>query len=547
MTRAAPAALALLLIGAAPPPAAGVEYAITPVTGANGLAAIDVSLRFAGDADGTTVVELPNAWAGSDKLYEAIGDLTAEGGRIAAGGAPDKRRIDHAPGAPITMRYRIAKLSAADPAVEYEKARPVLRPNFFYVHGEGALATLEGRLAEPARFRWGAAPAGWRTASSLDSTPRLTVNDAAQGVFIGGTDLRIASREVGGQKVTTVLRGRFPYSDVEFADALAKVITASNTYWQAPAVPYFVPMIPLTGWETGAMSYGGTGRTGGFALAATPNVPMADIVRLLAHEYGHRWLGGSLGPLAKPDAAEYWFTEGFNDFVTNAVLVRAGLRDEKAAAQALNDLFLRYASSPARTKPYAALAESFWQDGDAQQQVYDRGNMLALALDGQASVRAALVQMAQHPGRFAPGETQAGRFLRVFPALTPARRDAMLAGTPVDLLGNLFYACGPLRWQEQPRYESGYSAEEKDGVLRFAKVDTASPAWAAGLRPGMRYVRRESFKYGDARVPIVMRVADERGERVLSWLPRSEERVRFQQFELKPKAGGACRKRLSGN
>jgi hypothetical protein len=66
----------------------------------------------------------------------------------------------------------------------------------------------------------------------------------------------------------------------------------------------------------------------------------------------------------------------------------------------------------------------------------------------------------------------------------------------------------------------------------------------------MRYVRRESFRPGDSSVPIVMRIADADGERVLRWLPRGRQTVRFQRLDLASltdeAARAACRARLAG-
>jgi hypothetical protein len=45
---------------------------------------------------------------------------------------------------------------------------------------------------------------------------------------------------------------------------------------------------------------------------------------------------------------------------------------------------------------------------------------------------------------------------------------------------------------------------------------------------------------------MVMRVADARGEHVLSWLPQGPAIVRFQRLALSREGGEACRSRLGG-
>lgn len=544
-----------------PPAPPTIDYLVTPQIGDDGLASIAVTLRLRGDSDGRTDLELPDRWAGSDRLYDAIGDLRVEGGSIAPAEDPATRTIVHAPGAPLVVRYRIGGVAGADPGPDYEKARPLLRPRWFFIHGEGAFIGVTGRNEAPANFRWGSAPPGWMVASDLDAfaSGMLSVADISHGILVGGTDLRVAERILGGEPVRIVMRGEWRFGDEAFADALARVITAENAYFEAPAVPYFVPLIPLTGGETGAISTGGTGRTGGFSLSSTTNVALDEFLRLLAHEYGHRWFGGSLGPVSDPDAIEYWFTEGFGDFIAAQSLVRAELWSERDYADHLNQLLLRYASSPARTLANADIAARFWENGDIMQAPYDRGHLFALSLDGptlsQNGLRRALLRMATAPESFPAQATQAERFALAFAPisetpLAPLIATAMMSGAPIALDANLFAPCGAIVWAEQPVYASGYSVEERSDGRYFATINEASPAWEAGLRPGMRYIHRESFRYGDATVPIVMHIGDGSGERELRWLPEGHERVRFQRLMLDETPDGtaraACRARLAG-
>jgi predicted metalloprotease with PDZ domain len=537
----------LALAGAAAAPAVPIDYEMTPQLGAAGLERIRVTVRFRGDADGETGINLPTRWAGTDALYGAIRDLAVAGGRLADTGDPATRRIAHAPGARIAISYSLG-LSPADPNADYEKARPVLRPGWFYVHGEGALIVPAGRGTAPARFRWGPAPRGWRMASNLDGAA-ITLDDAVQSIFAGGSDFRLAERSVGGRPVRILIRGAWAFADAGLADGLARVIAAENAYMESPAAPFLVTLIPLTGAETGAISFGGTGRAGGFALASTGNVGLDRLLPLLAHEYGHRWFGRALGPVPDPDGPDYWFTEGFNDFVAGQALVRSGFWSARDYADHLDELLLRYASSPARTRGNADLAAHFWDDQAAQQMPYDRGHLFALTLDGaEGHVRRTLLRMLAPSGAFAAAETEAQRFVRAGGA-SEGQVAAMLAGAPIVLADNLFAPCGAVGWAERPVYATGYTAETRADGRYFSSVVEGSPAWTAGLRPGMRHVRRESFRPGDSSVPMVMRVADASGERVLTWLPQGREIVRFQSLVLAAGAGAgdACRARLGGS
>jgi predicted metalloprotease with PDZ domain len=536
---------AALLIGAAPAPSpVPVDYLVTPEIGAGGLERLRITLRLRGDADGETALALPSRWAGTERLHERIEQLAVAGGSLAATDDPARRTIRHTPGAALTVTYRIG-LSAADPGAGYEKAQPALRPGWFYVHGEGAFVTPEGRGEAPARFRMAAAPQGWRWTSNLDAAGTLNVDNVVESILIGGTDLRIVTRNVGGRPLRLALRGAWSFTDAAMADGLARILAAANHDMAARAIPFFVSLVPLGGAETGAISYGGSGRSGGFALASTVNVGLDQFLPTLAHEYGHRWFGRSLGPIPDPDFSDYWFTEGVNDHESARWLVRAGIWGPRDFAEALNRVLLRYASSPARARSNEELGTQFWSDPDAQQMPYDRGRLFALSIDRGGAVRRALLAMAAGRG-FPAQETQAPRFVRAA-GLAADQVAAMLRGVPIELPPAALAPCGRFEWTEQPVYASGYTVEERSDGRYFATVAEDSPAWAAGLRPGMRYLRRVSFRPGDSTVPIVMRVADGAGERELSWRPEGRTIVRFQQLILAPDADStACRSRLGG-
>ena len=83
------------------------------------------------------------------------------------------------------------------------------------------------------------------------------------------------------------------------------------------------------------------------------------------------------------------------------------------------------------------------------------------------------------------------------------------------------------------------------GMHDWADVDV----YAAGMRDGMRLVRFESGKIGDASVEVVFRVADEAGERLIRYLPEGKGEHEVQRVELiadGPEQEARCAKRLGG-
>jgi predicted metalloprotease with PDZ domain len=87
-------------------------------------------------------------------------------------------------------------------------------------------------------------------------------------------------------------------------------------------------------------------------------------------------------------------------------------------------------------------------------------------------------------------------------------------------------------------------AAGRDGRRVISRVLPDSPAYAAGLREGMIYVRREEGTYGDSTKPYQLRVGDGTQERILSFLPAGSGTETLQQVAAPPglstQARAAC-------
>jgi predicted metalloprotease with PDZ domain len=544
-----------------------VRYSVAPVMEGGALTGLAVELRFAGDADGETRLQFPAEWAGADSLWRQFGDVRIDGAASVREDGPDARRIVHPAGAPLVVRYHVASAYADEPAFAYEKARPIILPGWFFFHGEGVFAMLDGRDRAPASFAWRDVPAGWAVASDLDHVQGgrpATVQDIAESVAIGAPDLTVVTREVGGAPLRIALRGGWQFQPDTFVHAVQAIVDAENRLWGDPGRAFLVPLAPLGG-TGGGYSYHGTGRSDAFSIAATANFSVAQAMHLLAHEYMHTWNSAALGSLPETDEAlGYWFSEGWTDFYASRVLLRAGLWTPEDYAAELNRVLLRYATSPARTAPNAQVADRVWKDGDFRQMPYDRGHLLALLLDGrlrrESAGRADMDDVMQAQRAAARENARQGTPMdapRLF--ITTMRQrfgtdvSAEVArhvdgGEAILLPAELYGACGTVEAVTRPTFHRGFdlaATEAAEGVL--AGVDSASPAYAAGLRDGMRLIRREAGTPGDPTVEYVYRVDDGGTERLIRYLPAGKGTITFQRLVLSPDASSAhCIATMSG-
>jgi predicted metalloprotease with PDZ domain len=555
-------AAAALLLCAAKPPGGTIDYRVTPVTAADGTAALQVDIRFRGDADGQTTLELPGEWAGSTELWRHVAGLEIRGA-MRLGGFYARPVIHHRPGALLRVRYSIVSAWQADPGFAYEKARPLVRADGFFVHGEGLFSYPEGRFAGRARFRWGKAPSGWRVASDLDHLrgKRTTVANLINSVAIGGAGLKVIERDIGGAPLRVAVLGEWSFEPEALADLVARIVAAANAYWGDRSSPFLVAMAPLGELRAG-LSFTGTGRTDAFSIASTSAFELKHAKRFLAHEYTHSWVPNELGALPEAnEAADYWFSEGFDDYLASKILLRSGLWTLADWAADKNETLLRYGTSPARTADAAEVAARFWADQNVQQVSYDRGHLLAAKLDADIASRSGGAQglddvlRAQRKAAKGSAELATTLFAKVLRERTGIDVEADLdrharRGEPLLLSADLFGECASIVTERRREFHRGYDSQATrlaDGVI--AGVVPDGPAYAAGMRDGMRLIRFESGKVGDASVEVAYRVADAAGERVLRYLPEGKGEHEVQRIELTvdgPEQEARCKARLGG-
>jgi predicted metalloprotease with PDZ domain len=554
-------AAAWLLIAAKPPEPKPISYRITPILQKDGSRALEVRLRLRGDADGETELFLPSVWAGSSELWRHAKQLRISGVKSLSG-TYDKPVAHHRPGARLTVRYRIVSAYAEDPGFDFEQARPLVRPDWFFAHGE-ALFARPGGDDRPARFNWGRLPKGWTVASDLDHLEGkpTTLANLINSVAIGGARLRVVRRDLGGAPLRVALLGDWKFTPDQLADTVTPIIAAEDAFWGERSGPFLIAMAPLGDLPSG-LTYVGAGRADAFSIASTSAFELRQAVRFLGHEYMHSWVPIALGGMPEEDEArDYWFSEGFTDYLAAKVLLRAGIWTLAEWAADKNETLLRYAQSPAKNADAAEIARRFWTDEAVQQVSYDRGNLLAAMLDSRIAARSqgkqSLESVLRTQRRAAEGSPELAvalfrKTLReetgidIDPDLERYARRGESLLLPADLLGD----CARLVTERRKAFTRGYDSEATrrgDGVI--TGVDREGPAYAAGLRDGMKLVRREAGKIGDSSALLAYRITEDGAERVISYMPEGKSQFEAQRIELTasgPEAEAACRTRLGG-
>ena len=559
------ACLLLLAVSATPSVAdTAIDYSMSPVVSAKGLSALAIQIRMDGDDDGDTVLNLPNEWGGKTKLYEGIKDLRIAGGDIVPQKDPAKRFIHHRPRAKLFISYKVVQTwpgeAQANGANEY---RPIIQPGYFHVLGNAVFITPERDDHPPASFAMNGLPAGWSFASDLEHGVlgrKLVLDDVPESILVGG-DFRVVTRN----QVRLAIRGKWPFTDDALVTRLQAIIDAHQRFWGDPSEPFLVTALPLVG-EPGVVSLGGTGRSDAFAFFATDSAESEQINKVLAHEHLHTWIPRRIGGMPKEDEArDYWLSEGFTEFYTTRLLLRYGQMSMKAYVDNLNDALRDYANSSVRTAPNSKIVSDFWKDRNTEQLPYQRGQLLAHlwdqrlrdrsdgALDLDDVVLAMKARVKSLAGRDPPLASD------LFPE--EARRLGLDLGFDLERLvrdggavlldADTFQPCGKVETVDLPEYDRGFDADKTaDNGNVVAGLREDSNAFKAGLRNGMKILKRETGKPGDSRVPLTYRVQDGGRETVISFLPEGDKRTTLQELVLKPdldwEFSKMCLARLSG-
>lgn len=549
---------------------AAVRYRLTPVLDHGKLSGIAIEVAFKGEADGETTLLLPDAWGGQRELWRAITDIKISGDGVSI--KPDAnqsvRIIKHAPNAEISVSYRVFQDVPGEPkAADDNPYRPIVQPTYFHLIGETVFALPEWDQTVSASFALGPLPRGWRFASDLEHSKRtgepLTLGSLSESILVGG-DFRVLSRPGLGGNLRVALRGKWPnFTDEGITDQIARIIAAHNAFWGDPDEPFLVTILPLKG-DPNRISLGGTGRADAFAFFATDNGDDVTINRILAHEHIHTWVPRRIGRMPERDEPrDYWLSEGFTDFYAYRLLVRDGMWTVENYADALNETLMAYWSSPARNAPNTRIVSDFWNDQFVGKLPYQRGNLLALRWDAQLhaaskgardfddvvlAMRARMrtVDAGEMPpyavDNFATEMRAAG--------LDPAKDLAQFVekGETVSLAADTFAPCGTIASLDIPEFTRGFDSQKTAAAGNVVTgVDPDGPAYAAGMRDGMKIIKREAGKPGDSRVELLYRVDDHGTERLIRYKPEGKKRIAFQEFQL---AAGfdraACAKRIGG-
>ena len=517
-----------------------ISIVLTPEITDNKLRSLQLETRLTGDADGETKLLLPESDPRAAQ-WKSWSDFEVENATISGDG--DTRLLRHAPSAPITIRYKITQTSA----VNYSN---IVQPTYFSVLGAGVFFQVEDREPDY-RFKWGRIPAGWKVVSDLDHKVGDPSTPYPISTLYGGSDVIVEEHKVGTGRLRLTMRNDSSLKPDYLGPLVGRIGEVANAMWQDSGTDYLVTLTTLPDFKGQA----GTGLGDAFALYLGPDPDLLELRNTLAHEYLHSWIGRRFG------GGPRWFSEGFTQYYSPIVNLRAGDYPLTDFATQWNAMLRSYATSSLRLAPSADVERQWRGGGEAGQITENRSAMVAALLDrevetaSKGKLRLADVMVAVKKDRDArrgegDGPTRIVAKARQMAGadLQPLIDKHLTRGEAVVLPAQLFGTCVTVTTLRVPAYDRGFEVEGFGKPV--TAVDPASRAYAAGIRTGMIVVGRESGKSGDSSIANAYRIKDATGERVIRYMPVGRGTVELQQLQVRPgldpAAAARCARELSG-
>lgn len=348
---------------------------------------VRVSIRVAGDVDGTTRFEAPASWGGVDDCRRFVHAFEV---RDASGSSCPVRAdaahgwtAEHEPGALLEARYELRPATPDSLSEIRTRFEPVVRPDLFHLIGDVGLVypeRLDRDRPIDVRLCWvGFRERGWEVVSSFDGEgerlwlPLLAFRHA---VFLAGR-IRMHERAVPGGRLRVALVGEeWPFADERLVDLVEQVVGLERRFTGDFDDPTFLVTVVPTGARATpqSLSIGGTALRNSLALSLAPGTLLdsdpehrAQVLELVAHEVFHAWNGNEI------EATDAWFSEGFTEFFASRLLRRAGLIDDARWASALDRELRSLWLAPVPSGPA--------DDESLQASAFHRGIVVALVLD----------------------------------------------------------------------------------------------------------------------------------------------------------------------
>ncbi|MBK7872117.1 MAG: hypothetical protein IPJ74_16300 [Saprospiraceae bacterium] len=506
-----------------------------------------IKITFFGNQKGNTLLHLPNEWAGQQKLYQAITELTAISVHttIFSTENPSEYRVKFPANSKVILSYVLTK--DWDGPLQYPMYfRPIIVPDYFYFEGYSGLVYPDMENEE--NFRCKISYKGFSQKDffgnsyfslSESQTFPTNIQDLLNSFFCAG-DFRSKEIKTESGKVVIALRGKFNFEDEEAFTMISNIIQAERKFWNDPGVPYFfVTVFPMD--DQG--NSGGTAHQNSFVLFQSKNLKLTEgLTYLISHEYFHTWIGQNL-KMPEPEEVYKWFSEGFTDYYSYKILYSLNIITETAFLQKLNQLIWEYYLSPHFQLDNKDLVGRYWESNALKDLSYRRGLLIAFALENkiseqQSSSLDALLKTLYDksaPSMIFSKQTFDTLVLQFIDSITLAAINNALEGKN-DSLTNILINSKAYKIQLQridKVFDLGFNFAASQKAKKIVGLKKGSNAETAGLIEGMDITNGFSIWNNNTEKPAKVQVIRNGIKEWIEYFPVAESNIQVPQIIIK--------------
>ncbi|XVN41839.1 MAG: M61 family peptidase [Rickettsia endosymbiont of Argas persicus] len=197
-------------------------------------------------------------------------------------------------------------------------------------------------------------------------------------VYAAG-DLRLYKIVDQKNPVYLSLYGQFDLKDQEISSYIDKIIKGQRAFFHDNDFPYYLISL-VEGDEPNHM--GGTSFTHSFTGFIPKDLDKSYYIILLAHEHLHNWIGRKIQYIyGKEPVLNYWWGEGFTDYYSRILALRAKVITIEEFVEQFNQFFKDYYLSPVINEPNSKIKEDYWKNYAVEKLPYYCGFVFALYLN----------------------------------------------------------------------------------------------------------------------------------------------------------------------
>lgn len=505
-----------------------------------------VDLKFKSDAQRMTKLMLPSAWDGQEQLYNSIKNLriVSSDTQITDTAEPNIKSITHNANQTLHIQYEVVQDWAGSEVKDGLFNRAILQKNYFYLIGNAFLIhpLWDDEQQISVQLQWENIPKDWTLANSFGMSKhrqsfKTSIEELRKGIYLGG-DFRLKPVPVNDKLIYVATRGVWKFTDEEFNSLVGKVMRVERSFWNDNDFSYFLVLL----FPTNDSNSSGESRTNSFVIYASRNAEKPSAFKYhLAHELFHNWNPNRLGGIESEIL--YWFSEGFTDYYTSLLLLRAGLITFEDYVADYNSALKDYYTSAFRNLSNKQILINRLSNYDAQRQPYQRGNLLAhnwnaqirAATNGRYSLDDVMRDLFKSASRngFKLSNTSINHAIRnylkegVLQDIERYIENGATISPHKDIIGS----CLQMKIVDFAPFDAGFDIEATYPKKIFVGVKEGSNAYRAGIRNGQKWIGG-----GIERDPNVMAefVVEESGIRKTIKFYPAGDKIAVPQFHQSP-------------